>query len=107
MEQGLMPKAAKRTTSAFALTPASIYFEHLYLYDYPVAMLLAVNAALFHRGVSQPSVGAWLAFGLGSFGDTVASLLSGIGRQNEGRYRAILGRTPAAAKGRWRPEGRK
>jgi hypothetical protein len=45
----------------FPLLPASIYFEHLFLYEWPVATQLAVGAVLFHRAIQRPSGGAWLA----------------------------------------------
>lgn len=59
---GLSTRAAFVLALFFSLTPASIYFEHLYLYDWPVATLLCLAAVLFHRAVRRPSFGAWLTF---------------------------------------------
>ena len=58
---GLSTRVAAMLTLAFALTPASIYFAHLYHYEWPVATLLCLAAALFFCGVRRPSFGAWLA----------------------------------------------
>lgn len=59
---GLSTWFAVALALAFSLTPASIYFEHLYLYEWPVATLLCLAAVLFHRGVQRPSFGRWCAF---------------------------------------------
>ena len=53
--------AAFGLATAFSLIPQVIYFEHLYLYTYPTASLLALAAALFHRAVVRPSFSGWLA----------------------------------------------
>jgi hypothetical protein len=47
---------------AFSLIPQSLYFENLYLYDYPVPALLAFSAVLFHRAFRAPSFGRWFWF---------------------------------------------
>jgi hypothetical protein len=59
---GLSAPVACGVALAFSLTPASLYFEHLYLYDWPVTALLAVAAVLFHRAIRRPAFGAWLAY---------------------------------------------
>jgi hypothetical protein len=59
---GLKPVGAALVTLAFALTPPVIYLEHLYIYDWPVAVLLACGALLLHRGVRDRSTRAWHAF---------------------------------------------
>lgn len=59
---GLSAAAAFVFALAFALLPASIYFEHLYLYEWPVTTLLCAAALLFHRAVQGPSFGRWFAF---------------------------------------------
>ena len=59
---GLSSRAAFGFGLAFSLAPASIYFEHLYHYEWPVITLLCMAAALFHRGVYRPSVAVWLGF---------------------------------------------
>jgi hypothetical protein len=47
---------------AFSLIPQSLYFENLYLYDYPVPALLAYSAVQFHRAFRQPTFGRWFGF---------------------------------------------
>lgn len=47
---------------AFSLIPQSLYFENLYLYDYPVPALLALSAILFHRAALAPSFARWFWF---------------------------------------------
>lgn len=59
---GLGTVGAALVTLAFVLTPPVIYFEHLYLYDWPVAVLLASGGLLLHRGVRDRSTRAWHAF---------------------------------------------
>jgi hypothetical protein len=59
---GLSTRAAFALALALSLAPPSIYFEHLYLYEWPVATLLCVSAVLFHRAVHRPSFWIWLAF---------------------------------------------
>jgi hypothetical protein len=59
---GLSFRAALAISIAFGLVPQSIYFEHLYLYTYPTALLLAVSVCLFHRAVVRQSFWAWFTF---------------------------------------------
>ena len=47
---------------AFSLLPATLYFENLYLYDYPVPALLTFAAVLFHRALVRRAFVPWLAF---------------------------------------------
>ncbi len=58
---GLSTIGAWVLAAAFSLTPASLYFEHLYLYEWPVTTFLCVAAALFAHGVRSQSFGVWLA----------------------------------------------
>jgi len=59
---GLSTRAALGVAIAFALSPPAIYFEHLYLYEWPVTTALCLAAVCFHRGVRLPSRGAWMPF---------------------------------------------
>ena len=59
---GLSGPVALAVAVAFSLIPQSIYFEHLYLYEYPIATLLCVAAVFFHAAVRRQSFWAWLAF---------------------------------------------
>jgi hypothetical protein len=59
---GLTPAVALAMTVAFMLSPPAIYFEHLYLYEWPVTTLLCGAAALFSLAVRRQSVPAWFAF---------------------------------------------
>ena len=59
---GLSPRVAFALAALFASVPAEIYFEHLYLYELPITMLLCLAAFLFHRALVAPSTLAWLAF---------------------------------------------
>jgi hypothetical protein len=59
---GLSFRASLVVTFAFSLLPQSIYFEHLYLYEEPVAAMLCLSVALFHAALSRQSVRLWLAF---------------------------------------------
>lgn len=59
---GVPVLAAAAVALVFSLLPQSIYFEHLYLYEYPVAALLVVAAVLFHAAARQPSFWRWSAF---------------------------------------------
>lgn len=62
---GLSTRAAFAVALAFVLTPATIYFEHLYLYDWPVTACLALVAVLFHKGMLRPTPVVWsVLFGL-------------------------------------------
>jgi hypothetical protein len=47
---------------AFSLAPPSIYFEHLFHYEWPVTTLLALSAAAFHQAVLRPAYAPWFAF---------------------------------------------
>jgi hypothetical protein len=58
---GLSLRASVGLALVFSLAPPSIYFEHLYLYEWPVATLLCVAAGLFYRAVRRQSFGRWLA----------------------------------------------
>lgn len=58
---GLSTPASLAVALACSLTPPTIYFEHLYLYEWPVTTLLCAAAVLFYRAVRRPSAGAWLA----------------------------------------------
>jgi hypothetical protein len=58
---GLSSRAGFALALVFSLTPPSLYFEHLYLYEWPVTTLLCVAAVLFHRAVRQTSLTNWLA----------------------------------------------
>jgi hypothetical protein len=59
---GLSMRAAATFALLFSLTPAAIYFEHLYHYEWVVITMLTGAAALFHRAVRTPSVAVWSAF---------------------------------------------
>lgn len=59
---GLSRGAAIGISVAFSLLPQTIYFEHLYLYTYPTAALLALAAAVFHRALMRPSFWRWSGF---------------------------------------------
>jgi hypothetical protein len=59
---GLSFVAALVVSVAFGLVPQSIYFEHLYLYTYPTALLLVVSVCLFHRAVERQSFWTWFVF---------------------------------------------
>jgi hypothetical protein len=47
---------------AFSVIPQSLYFENLYLYDYPVPALLAFSAVLFHHAFRGTSFARWFWF---------------------------------------------
>jgi hypothetical protein len=59
---GLSTRIALGLALAFSLAPSSIYFEHLYLYEMPVAALVSVTAVLFYTAVHRPSFGLWFGF---------------------------------------------
>ena len=59
---GLSARASFIVAVAFSLLPQSIYFEHLYLYEEPIAALLCLSVALFHAALSRQSFRLWLAF---------------------------------------------
>jgi hypothetical protein len=68
---GLSARVAFGVAIVFALIPQSIYFEHVYLYEYPITALLCLAAVFFERAVRVQSLGAgasakaafWLWFG--------------------------------------------
>ena len=47
---------------AFMLSPPALYFEHLYLYEWPVVTLLVLAAIAFHRACLRPTTLRWLLF---------------------------------------------
>jgi hypothetical protein len=59
---GLSAGLALVVSLGFSLLPQSIYFEHLYLYEEPVAALLCLSVALFHAALSSQSFRLWLGF---------------------------------------------
>ena len=59
---GLSAGAALVVSLGFSLLPQSIYFEHLYLYEEPVAALLCLSVALFHAALTRRSMRLWAAF---------------------------------------------
>jgi len=59
---GLSTRGAFGVALAFSLLPATIYFEHLYLYELPILTMVCLAALLFHRAVRTQASGAWLAF---------------------------------------------
>jgi len=58
---GSSTRVAFALALVFSLAPASIYFEHLYLYEWPIATFLCLAAALFYKGVRRPTAAVWLA----------------------------------------------
>lgn len=58
---GLGAGVAAFLAIAFALSPAAIYFDHLFLYEWPVTTLLLVAAACLHRALRTPRAAWWLA----------------------------------------------
>lgn len=59
---GVSTPVALGMALAFSLVPQSIYLEHLYLYDYPIATLLCVAAVCFYEAARRGSFWMWLAF---------------------------------------------
>ena len=59
---GLSARVSFIVAIAFSLLPQSIYFEHLYLYEEPIAALLCLSVALFHAALTRQSVRLWLGF---------------------------------------------
>jgi hypothetical protein len=57
---GLSARVSFALAGAFALTPGTLYFEHLFLYESPVVGLLCLAAALFHHALRTQSFRAWL-----------------------------------------------
>jgi hypothetical protein len=56
------PLPAFALAALFALAPATIYLEHLWLWEEWVAALLALAAALFFHALKRPSFQSYLAF---------------------------------------------
>jgi hypothetical protein len=56
---GLRVAWAAAFALAFSLAPPTIYFEHLFHYEWPVITLLCLVAVLFHRGIAAPSAAIW------------------------------------------------
>ncbi len=59
---GLSMRAALCVAVVFSLLPQSIYFEYLYIYEYPITALLCLAAVFLHAAVRYQSFRAWLAF---------------------------------------------
>ena len=59
---GLSTRLSLIIAIAFSLLPQSIYFEHLYLYEEPIAALLCLSVALFHAALTRQSGRLWLGF---------------------------------------------
>jgi Dolichyl-phosphate-mannose-protein mannosyltransferase len=59
---GLSASVSFVASFAFSLLPQAIFFEHLYLYEEPVAALLCLSVALFHAALRRQSWRLWLAF---------------------------------------------
>ena len=59
---GLSSRASVAVVLAFSALPQSIYFEHLYMYEEPVAALLCLSVALFHAALRRRSFERWLVF---------------------------------------------
>lgn len=58
-QAGVGRRSSFATAAAFSLTPACLYFEHLYLWEYPVAALLCLAGALFCAALKRSSSGVW------------------------------------------------
>jgi hypothetical protein len=59
---GLSPSASAVVSAAFLLSPPTLYYEHLYMYEWPVVTLLVFAAVRFHRACLHPSFGQWAFF---------------------------------------------
>lgn len=59
---GLRRSTSAVVSAAFLLSPPTLYFEHLYLYEWPVMTLLALAAVSFHRACLRPSFSRWACF---------------------------------------------
>src|SRR5687767_14846762 len=59
---GLSTRGALSLAVAFSVVPQSIYFEHLYIYEYPIAALLCAAAVLLFKAVREQSFWLWLGF---------------------------------------------
>lgn len=57
---GLGPRAAAGVAVAFLLSPPALYFDHLYLYEWPIVTLLVVSAVCFHRACLHATATRWL-----------------------------------------------
>jgi hypothetical protein len=58
---GLSTRAAAVLALAFSFIPPSIYFGHVYHYEWVVTTLLCGVVALFVQGVRRPTTGVWFA----------------------------------------------
>ena len=59
---GLSPRGALGVAVAFSMLPQSIYFENLFLYEYPITALLCLAAVFCHKAVREESSLMWLGF---------------------------------------------
>lgn len=59
---GLPAPVALGLAVAFSLLPQSMYFENLYIYEYPIAALLCLAAVFFYKAVQRQSFWVWVAF---------------------------------------------
>ncbi len=59
---GLSTPVSLGLAVAFSLLPQSIYFEHLYLYEYPITALLCLGMVLLYKAVREQPFWAWLGF---------------------------------------------
>ncbi|MBI4266447.1 MAG: class I SAM-dependent methyltransferase [Acidobacteria bacterium] len=59
---GISGPVALGMAAAFSMLPQAIYFEHLYLYEYPITALLSLAAVFLYRGVRDRSVWSWFGF---------------------------------------------
>jgi hypothetical protein len=59
---GLSRALSALVSVGFLLTPPALYFEHLYMYEWPVVTLLVVAAVGFHRACLRPSAARWCFF---------------------------------------------
>ncbi len=62
---GLGPIAAAVVSTAFMLSPPALFFENLYLYEWPIVTLLVLSALAFHRAALAPTLARWTPFFLG------------------------------------------
>jgi len=59
---------------AFGLTPPAIYFEHLYMYETPIASLLCLSALCFYEATRRPS--SWIFFAFFLISATIGAIRS-------------------------------
>jgi hypothetical protein len=59
---GLVSALAFVLALTFGFSPPTLFFDHLYLYESPVACLLVLSTALFLHAQRGSSFGRWLAF---------------------------------------------